>query len=70
MEGHLRSLRPRAHPRRPENRALLRRNLRTDDPMARGPNGQRRPNDVVGCAVMVARIAVGEVVMNPPLGRS
>ena len=28
--------------------------------MPRGPNGERRPADVVGCAVMVARIATGE----------
>lgn len=29
--------------------------------MPRGPNGERRPADVVGCAVMVGRIAIGEV---------
>lgn len=28
--------------------------------MLRGPNGERRPADVVGCAVMVAKIATGE----------
>ena len=28
--------------------------------MPRGPNGERRPADVVGCAVTVARIATGE----------
>ena len=28
--------------------------------MPRGPNGERRPADVVGCAVTVARIAIGE----------
>lgn len=28
--------------------------------MARGPNGEKRPADVVGCAVAVARIATGE----------
>ena len=29
--------------------------------MAKGPNGEKRPADVVGCAVTVARIATGEV---------
>ena len=28
--------------------------------MPRGPNGQKRPADVIGCAVAVARIATGE----------
>jgi len=28
--------------------------------MPRGPQGQRRPADVIGCAVAVARIATGE----------
>lgn len=28
--------------------------------MPRGPNGQRRPADAIGCAVMVAGIATGE----------
>ena len=28
--------------------------------MPRGPNGERRPGDVVGCAVTVAKIATGE----------
>ncbi len=26
-----------------------------------GPNGQKRPADVIGCAVMVAKIATGEI---------
>ena len=30
--------------------------------MPRGPKGERRPADVIGCAVTVARIATGEVV--------
>lgn len=30
--------------------------------MPKGPQGQRRPADVVGCAVAVARIATGDVV--------
>ena len=29
--------------------------------MPKGPQGQKRPADVVGCAVAVARIAVGEI---------
>ena len=28
--------------------------------MPRGPNGERRPADTVGCAVVVAKIATGE----------
>lgn len=28
--------------------------------MPKGPNGQKRPADAIGCAVMVGRIAVGE----------
>ncbi len=29
--------------------------------MPTGPRGQKRPTDVIGCAVMVAKIATGEV---------
>lgn len=29
--------------------------------MPRGPRGERRPADVIGCAVMVAKIATGEI---------
>ena len=29
--------------------------------MPRGPNGEKRPADVVGCAVTVAKIATGEI---------
>ena len=29
--------------------------------MPKGPQGQKRPADVVGCAVHVARIATGEI---------
>lgn len=32
--------------------------------MPKGPDGQKRPGDVVGAAVMVARIATGEVADN------
>lgn len=28
--------------------------------MPKGPNGEKRPADAIGCAVMVARIATGE----------
>lgn len=39
--------------------------------MPRGPNGERRPADVIGCAVTVAKIATGEVSENlrPSSGR-
>ena len=33
--------------------------------MPKGPNGQKRPGDVIGAAIMVARIATGEVQDNP-----
>ena len=29
--------------------------------MPRGPQGQKRPGDAVGCAVTVAKIATGEI---------
>jgi hypothetical protein len=29
--------------------------------MPRGPQGQRRPTDAVGCAVMVSKLATGEI---------
>lgn len=29
--------------------------------MPRGPKGQKRPGDVIGAAIMVARIATGEL---------
>lgn len=29
--------------------------------MPKGPNGQKRPGDVIGAAIMVGRIATGEV---------
>lgn len=29
--------------------------------MPRGPSGERRPADLVGCAVMVAKLATGEI---------
>jgi hypothetical protein len=32
--------------------------------MPKGPNGQKRPGDVIGAAIMVAKIATGEVEDN------
>ena len=32
--------------------------------MPKGPNGQKRPGDVIGAAVMVAKIATGEIEDN------
>jgi hypothetical protein len=34
--------------------------------MPRGPKGQKRPADVIGAAVMVGRIATGEIEEVPP----
>ena len=33
--------------------------------MPKGPKGERRPADVIGAAVMVGRIATGEIRENP-----
>jgi hypothetical protein len=33
--------------------------------MPRGPKGEKRPADVIGAAVMVGRIATGEIDDNP-----
>jgi len=38
--------------------------------MPKGPNGEKRPADVIGAAVMVGRIATGEAVDNPKSGRT
>ena len=40
--------------------------------MAKGPQGQKRPADAIGCAVMVARIATGEIddTVKKPSGRA
>ena len=32
--------------------------------MPKGPDGQKRPGDVIGAAVMVGRIATGEIADN------
>jgi hypothetical protein len=33
--------------------------------MPRGPQGQKRPADVIGAAIMVARLATGEITEPP-----
>ena len=33
--------------------------------MPKGPHGQKRPADIVGCAVAVAKIATGEIEETP-----
>lgn len=33
--------------------------------MPKGPQGQKRPGDVIGAAIMVAKIATGEVEETP-----
>ena len=35
--------------------------------MSKGPHRQKRPADVVGCAVKVAKIATGEIVEIPKI---
>jgi hypothetical protein len=35
--------------------------------MSRGPQGQKRPADVIGCAVIVAKIATGELEPDIPI---
>lgn len=32
--------------------------------MPKGPQGQKRPADAIGCAIMVAKIATGEIEEN------
>ena len=34
--------------------------------MPRGPKGEKRPADVIGAAVMVGKIATGEIEGKPP----
>jgi hypothetical protein len=33
--------------------------------MPKGPQGQKRPSDLIGCVVMVAKIATGEAEESP-----
>lgn len=37
--------------------------------MPKGPKGEKRPGDVIGAAIMVARIATGEISNNSKSGR-
>lgn len=39
--------------------------------MPTGPRGEHRPADAIGCAIMVARIATGEIEekTSPPSGK-
>lgn len=37
--------------------------------MPKGPQGQKRPADVIGMSAMVAKIATGEVEETAPSGR-
>ena len=37
--------------------------------MPRGPNGEKRPADTVGCAVHVMKIATGEIAEDLPKNR-
>ena len=37
--------------------------------MPKGPQGQKRPADVVAPAIVIAKIAVGEIEENSTLGR-
>lgn len=37
--------------------------------MPKGPNGQKRPADAIGCAVLVGKIATGEVEENASSGK-
>ena len=34
--------------------------------MPRGPNGEKRPNDTIGTAVMAAKISVGDIEEDLP----
>lgn len=43
--------------------------IRTESFMAKGPNGERRPADLIGMSVMVAKIATGEIQDNKKSGR-
>ena len=37
--------------------------------MPKGPTGQKRPGDVIGAAIKVAKIATGEIATNPWPGK-
>jgi hypothetical protein len=38
--------------------------------LPKGPNGERRPGDVIGAGVMVAKIATGEIKDNRKSGKT
>lgn len=40
--------------------------------MPRGPQGQKRPVDAIGCAIMVGRLATGEIteILKEPSGKA
>jgi hypothetical protein len=38
--------------------------------MPKGPRGEKRPGDVIGAAIMVAKIATGEIEERPSRGRA
>jgi len=38
--------------------------------MPKGPKGERRPADVIGAAIMVGRIATGEIQEAAPVHKS
>lgn len=38
--------------------------------MSKGPQGQKRPADVIGAAIMVAKIATGEISESTPKGHA
>jgi hypothetical protein len=37
--------------------------------MPKGPKGEKRPADVIGAAIMVAKIATGEILDSIPTGK-
>jgi hypothetical protein len=37
--------------------------------MPKGPQGQRRPADVIGAAIQIAKIATGEIEEKPEVGK-
>ena len=43
---------------------------KAESPMPKGPRGEKRPADVIGAAVLVGRIATGEVEETKPAAKS
>ena len=54
---------------RPLNVPIWHKLLDKESVMPKGPNGQKRPADAIGSAVMVAQIATGEIEDNRKSGR-